>query len=239
MKHFYIVKISSFLLFFVIGAIIFMISLVCGVIHAVPASSAPSETPYVVIIDAGHGGEDGGAIGANQALEKDINLAIARYIKEELIHSGLSVEMIRETDTAVGDLSLPTVSERKRSDIQYRAEYVEQHDNCILVSIHQNFFEQSQYTGAQMFYSKTNPNSILLAESIRKSIVGTLQPENHRENKAADGIYLLEHVESPAVLVECGFISNPNEAALLCDPQYQKRMGLAISEGIIHYVMGE
>ena len=216
-----------------------MISLVCGVIHAVPASSVPSETPCVVIIDAGHGGEDGGAIGANQALEKDINLAIAQCIKEELINSGLSVEMIRETDTAVGDLSLPTVSERKRSDIQYRAEYVKQHDNCILVSIHQNFFEQSQYTGAQMFYSKTNPNSALLAESIRKSIVGTLQPENHRENKAADGIYLLEHIESPAVLVECGFISNPNEAALLCDPQYQKRMGLAISEGIIHYVMGE
>lgn len=239
MKRFFVVKISSFLLLFVVGAIIFLISLVCGVIHAVPASSAPSETSYVVIIDAGHGGEDGGAVGANQALEKDINLAIAQCVKEELINSGLSVEMIRETDTAVGDLSLPTVSERKRSDIQYRAEYVRKRENCILVSIHQNYFEQSKYTGAQMFYSKTNPNSILLAESIRKSIVETLQPENHRENKAAEGIYLLEHVESPAVLVECGFISNPNEAALLCDPQYQKHMGLAISEGIIHYVMGE
>ncbi len=239
MKRYYSVKISYFLLAFFIGAVIFSVCLVCGARHAVLVSSLPSKTPCTVIIDAGHGGEDGGAVGVNGALEKDINLAIACYVRDSLKNAGFAVEMIRETDVAVGDLSLTTVSERKRSDIQYRAEYVNERDNCILISIHQNFFEQPQYSGAQMFYSKINADSSRLAEAIRENIVESLQPENHRENKPAEGIYLLEHVDSPAVIVECGFISNPDEAALLCDSEYQENLGEAISKGIIRFAMGE
>ncbi len=239
MKRFYSFKVSYFLVFFFLSAIIFSVSILFGVRHAVLASSEPSETLLTVIIDAGHGGEDGGAVGANNALEKDINLSIAKLIQDKLEKSNVAVEMIRDTDRSVGDLSLPTVAERKRSDIHYRAEFVNTRQHCILVSIHQNFFEQSKYSGAQMFYSTANPESIRLAEAIRKCITENLQPENKRENKPSDGIYLLDHVQAPAVIVECGFLSNPDEAALLCDKEYQEKMANAISGGIIRFTDGE
>ena len=148
--------------------------------------------------------------------------------------------MVRDTDTAVGDTTLSTVAERKRSDIQYRAQLVNETENCILVSIHQNFFEQSQYSGAQMFYSPNNTRSAALAEAIHRSVVEQLQPENTRENKQAEsGIYLLNHVDVPAVIVECGFISNPEEAALLCDSAYQQKLAAAIADGVLSFCAAE
>jgi len=116
---------------------------------------------------------------------------------------------------------------------------VNSRQDSILVSIHQNFFEQSKYSGAQMFYSTATTDSIRLAEAIRKCITEDLQPENKRENKPSDGIYLLDHVQAPAVIVECGFLSNPDEAALLCDSAYQEKMADAISSGIIRFIDGE
>ena len=239
MKRFYSFKISYFLTFFFLSASIFTVSIIFGVRHAVLASSELSVTRFTVIIDAGHGGEDGGAVGANNALEKDINLSIALLVQERLEKAGTAVEMIRDTDISVGDLSLPTVAERKRSDIHYRTEFVNSRQDSILVSIHQNFFEQSKYSGAQMFYSTATPDSIRLAEAIRKCITEDLQPENKRENKPSDGIYLLDHVQAPAVIVECGFLSNPDEAALLCNSAYQEKMADAISSGIIRFIDGE
>ena len=236
MKRFYTVKISYYLLFFFLGAILFIVSAVFGVRHAVLASSLPSETRYTVIIDAGHGGEDGGAVGTTGALEKDINLSIACLVQKQLENAGVAVEMIRDTDCSVGDGSLSTVAERKRSDIHYRAEFVNERPNSILVSVHPNFFEQSQYKGAQMFYSAANPDSLQLAEAIRSCITDTLQPENKRENKASNGIYLLDHVTVPAVIVECGFLSNPDEATLLCSHDYQLGMAEEIARGIIRFM---
>ena len=172
--------------------------------------------------------------------EKALNLAIALHVQEELQHAGYPVVMVRDTDTAVGDTTLSTVAERKRSDIQYRAQLVNETENCILVSIHQNFFEQSQYSGAQMFYSPNNTRSAALAEAIRQSVVEQLQPENTRENKQAEsGIYLLNHVDVPAVIVECGFISNPEEAALLCDSAYQQKLAAAIADGVLSFCAAE
>ena len=239
MKRYYSVRVSYLLLVFFTGAAVFTVCSILGAAHAVTAANAQPESTPVIILDAGHGGEDGGAVGVNGVMEKDINLAITISVRDKLLEAGLPVQMIRETDTAVGNTSLSTVAERKRSDIQYRAETVNQSENCILVSIHQNYFEQSQYCGAQMFYSTNHTESVQLAESIRSCITAQIQPGNHRENKSAEGIYLLSHVSVPAVIVECGFLSNPEEAALLTDPAYQERMAAAIAEGIIAFCSAE
>ena len=240
MKKYYVFRFSWMLTVFFLCSAVFLLCTILGTVHAVSTASAAPETPITVVLDIGHGGEDGGAVGVNGIQEKDINLAIGLHVRDCLQEAGITVKMIRETDTAVGDTTLPTVAKRKRSDIQYRAQYVNESDRCILVSIHQNFFEQSQYSGAQMFYSGNHPDSAVLAESIRSCIVAQIQPENKRENKQADqGIYLLSHVQVPAVIVECGFLSNPEEAEKLSDKAYQKQMASAIAEGVIAFCCSE
>ena len=225
---------------FFFGALILFFCSIFGAAQAVGTAAAKAETRPTTVRDAGHGGEDGGAGGVNGVEEKALNLAIALHVQEELQHAGYPVVMVRDTDTAVGDTTLATIAERKRSDIQYRAQLVNETENCILVSIHQNFFEQSQYSGAQMFYSPNNTRSAALAEAIRQSVVEQLQPENTRENKQAEsGIYLLNHVDVPAVIVECGFISNPEEAELLCDSAYQQKLAAAIADGVLSFCAAE
>ena len=225
---------------FFFGVLVLFFCSIFGTAHAVSTAAAKAETRPTIVLDAGHGGEDGGAVGVNGVEEKALNLAIALHVQEELQHAGYPVVMVRDTDTAVGDTTLATIAERKRSDIQYRAQLVNETENCILVSIHQNFFEQSQYSGAQMFYSPNNTRSAALAEAIRQSVVEQLQPENTRENKQAEsGIYLLNHVDVPAVIVECGFISNPEEAELLCDSAHQQKLAAAIADGVLSFCAAE
>ena len=200
--------------------------------NSVTVSSKPQP---VIVIDAGHGGEDGGAC-ANGVLEKDVNLAIALQLRDMLRLSGYDVRMIREEDISVYDSSASTVREKKVSDMKNRAEIINSSQNNILVSIHQNKFEQSKYSGAQMFYSKNDPRSEKLAESIRQSVTSLLQPENNRELKADSGnVYILKKAEVPAVIVECGFLSNENEAVLLADEKKKKKMAFAIMCGIITF----
>lgn len=190
-----------------------------------------------IVLDAGHGGEDGGAVAVNGALEKDINLAIALELKRNLEINHFDVFMVRDGDVSVGDQGLGTIAERKRSDTRTRLRMVEEAGDCILISIHQNHFSESKYSGAQVFYSGNRPESAQLAEAIRSNIVDALQPENKRENKQADNnIYLLHKCQMPAVLVECGFLSNPGEAELLCTQSYQKDMAAAIYNGLIDYL---
>jgi len=194
----------------------------------------------IVIVDAGHGGEDGGAVAINGALEKDINLAIALELEKNLKQNNFDVIMIRNSDVSVGDQSLATISERKRSDTKSRLRTVEEAGECILISIHQNHFSEGKYSGAQVFYSGNRPESADLAEAIRKNIVESLQPENKRENKQADSsIYLLKNCQVPAVLVECGFLSNPDETEKLCTESYQKDMAAAIYNGLIDYLQNK
>ncbi len=194
----------------------------------------------VIVLDPGHGGEDGGASSGSGALEKDINLAIALELKKDLERNFFEVILTRDGDYAIGDLSLSTVSQRKRSDILARVQMVEESGDCILISIHQNHFTEAQYSGAQMFYSPNHPDSKALAEAIRQSVAGSLQPENHRETKEAESsIFLLSNVHVPSVLVECGFLSNPQEAAKLCDEAYQKDMAAAIYNGLIDYLQAK
>ena len=194
----------------------------------------------LILIDPGHGGEDGGATGASGESEKELNLSIALALAEELKDHGCQVLLTRDTDTALGDQNLSTVAQRKRSDLQERARVAEESGAQALVSIHQNFFEESQYSGAQMFYSPNHPDSQRLAECLRSQVVKSLRPENRRESKeAGEGIYLLEQCRIPGVLVECGFLSNPQEAGKLTDPQYQRSLAQALCRGIQEFLEGE
>ncbi len=197
--------------------------------------TASAETQPIIVIDAGHGGEDGGA-SANGVLEKDINLAIALKLRDMLKASGFEVVMTRESDVSIYDSSASTVHEKKVSDMQNRVSMINSSDKNILISIHQNKFEQSQYSGAQIFYSDNLPESAKLAEKIRLSVTGLLQPDNKRELKTdGDSIYILKNAQVPAVIVECGFLSNVEEAKKLSDEKYQTEMAFAIYCGFLDY----
>lgn len=200
------------------------------------ASNLAAQEQPIVVIDPGHGGEDGGAEGVSALLEKDINLAIAQKLEKMLSLSGFRVVMTRDQDASIGDSALDTVKERKVSDIHNRLKIIEEQGDCIFLSIHQNHFTSSQYYGTQVFYSTNDPSGQALAEAIRGRVVELLQPENTRECKpATSSIYLLWHAEVPAVLVECGFLSNESEAQRLNDPQYQEQMAFAIYTGFLDY----
>ncbi len=194
-----------------------------------------SESEFVVIIDPGHGGEDSGAV-ANSILEKDINLDISLRVRDMLRASGITVKMTRDSDLSIYDTSAGTIREKKVSDLKNRVEIANSSKNNILVSIHQNKFEDSKYSGAQMFYSTNNEKSKILAESIRQSVTGLIQQDNKRELKKGDSsIYLLNNSTVPSVIVECGFLSNAEEAKKLSDEEYKNKMAFAIYCGILEY----
>lgn len=194
-----------------------------------------SDSKIRVIIDPGHGGEDGGAQGNDGTLEKDINLSISQILKDMLIQGGFEVELIREEDISVGDNTLDTVRERKRSDLENRVEIYNSNENNVVLSIHQNKFEESKYSGTQIFYSPS-PGSEELAEYVRKAVVGLVQPDNQRQSKEADSsIYVLHNAEVPAIIIECGFLSNSQELEKLKDKEYQKQLAFAIYMGLAEY----
>ena len=200
------------------------------------ASNLAARERPAVVIDPGHGGEDGGAQGVSKMLEKDINLAIAKKLEKMLTLSGFHVIMTREEDVSIGEPALDTVKERKVSDLHNRLGLIEEQGDCIFLSIHQNHFTSSRYYGTQVFYSTNDPSSEELAEAVRGRVVSLLQPDNTRECKpATSSIYLLWHAEVPAVLVECGFITNPDEEAQLRDSGYQKKLAEAIADGLEAY----
>ena len=194
-----------------------------------------AQSKTVFVIDAGHGGEDGGA-SANGVLEKDINLAVAQKLRDMLTLSGYEVKMIRDEDISVYDSDAETVREKKVSDMNNRVHMINESTDNVLISIHQNKFEQSKYSGAQMFYSSNNAQSEKLAESIRSSVTSFLQPDNKRELKKDDGsVFILKKAEVPAVIVECGFLSNEEEAKKLSSDKYQGEMAFAIYCGILDW----
>ena len=197
------------------------------------ATAAAAEHPGTVVGDAGHGGEDGGASDKSGRPEKNVNLAIAKDLQQLLTASGYHVVMTRTTDTSVSD-PLKTIRERKVSDIHNRMKIIESQQGCIFVSIHQNQFEQSRYSGAQVFYSNNSQGSKELAESIQTRVASLLQKGNTRAVKpATSSIYLLWHAKVPAVLIECGFLSNPEEAEKLSRDEYQRQMAFAIYCGLL------
>ncbi len=190
-----------------------------------------------VIIDAGHGGEDGGTSSAGGILEKDINLSISGYLAEMLECAGYDVVMTRTTDEQIGDNTLPTIRQRKISDIRKRLLMTKTYPDALFVSIHQNHFSDSRYHGAQVFYSPKSANSKDLAEAVQNSIVNLMQRDNARQvKKIGSNIYLLYNCESTAIMAECGFLSNPSEAEKLSTADYQKKIAFSVACGIIKYL---
>lgn len=194
----------------------------------------------VIIIDAGHGGEDGGAIGADGTNEKDINLEISLKLNDILTVMGYKTQMVRTTDISIHNENSITLREKKVSDIRNRAAIMEEYENCFYVSIHQNKYEDSRIWGAQTFYSPNDEASKTLAQFIQTSIATELQPDNKRLIKeSGTSIYVLYNATKPAVMVECGFISNPNELSQLKTEEYQAKMAFSIMSGIINYNISE
>lgn len=195
------------------------------------------KTP-TIIIDPGHGGEDGGAVGVDGIYEKNINLSISQKLKNLLEASGYKIIMTRDEDKATYDIDSGTLRQKKRSDLKNRLELIKNNtnDTTIFVSIHQNKFSDSQYFGSQIFYSRNNSLSQELASYIKAAITGLIQPENTREIKPADkNIFLLHNAHIPAIIVECGFLSNDTEAHKLLDENYQNQIAFCVFCGISNY----
>lgn len=195
-----------------------------------------SEVPqyHTVIIDPGHGGVDGGATSYSGVLESKFNLDISLRLRDIMNLLGIRTVMIRTTDESVYTEG-NTISAKKLSDLKERVRIVNQTSNGILISIHQNYFTDSRYSGAQVFYADTQ-GSKQLAETIQKSLTQTLNPDNQRACKKAEHIYLLQHITSPGILVECGFLSNYQEESLLRNETYQKALSSVIAATISLYL---
>ncbi len=191
----------------------------------------------VITLDAGHGGMDGGCSTADGKVEKNINLSILLSAKDFAEFFGYSVEATRTTDKSIHDKGVTGIRNQKVSDMNNRLAIFNQYPNSVCVSIHQNTFSDPKYSGAQMFYSDKNPDSEAFASIMQQSFVSYLQPENMRETKlCGDELFLCYYCENPAIMVECGFLSNEAEASHLTDKSYQKKVAFAIFSGINQFI---
>ena len=187
-----------------------------------------------IVIDAGHGGADPGKVGVNDQLEKDINLLVAQKLKQFLQAEGIRVVMTREGDAGLYEES---ASNKKVQDMKKRLEIIEAADPLLVVSIHQNSYHEEYVNGAQVFYYTTSEKSKLLAETLQEQL-RSLDPDNKREAKGNDSYFLLKKTSKPIVIVECGFLSNREEAAKLSSPVYQEQLAWNIHMGIMKYLSG-
>lgn len=186
-----------------------------------------------IVIDVGHGGFDSGKVGVNGELEKDINLQVALKLKDTLEAKGIKVIMTRDKDQGLYDES---ASNKKAQDLQKRCELINKEKPLMAVSIHQNSYTSPQIKGAQVFYYTTSKESQELAQTVQKALIEQVDPKNHREAKANDSYYLLKKTDAVIIIVECGFLSNPEEAAKLSDEDYQQKIADAICLGIFQYL---
>ena len=204
--------------------------------EAQKAGKVQDEAKPFIVIDSGHGFFDAGKIGVSGAEEKDINLAIALKLRENLRAQGFEVRMTRENDDTLYDGVRPS---DKRDDMRKRAALMTD-KNCILaVSIHQNSFTEEKYKGAQVFYYRPSERSHRLASAIQGALIEFQDSENTRQEKANEDYYLLRKETVPTVICECGFMSNAGEEALLKSEAYQEKTAWAISIGIIRYLNEE
>lgn len=205
--------------------------------QAVPVGAEIDRSVPVIILDAGHGGIDSGCVSVNGAEEKDINLSILLKLREMLRATGFEVQVTRDTDRSIHDTGVTGLGNQKRSDMENRLKIINSYENAVFVSIHQNQFTDPKYYGAQMFYPSESSESEHLAQIMQSNFVMLLQPENKREIKPVNTeIYLLHNAECPAVMAECGFLSNENEAALLESEEYQSKVAFTIYKSLCDYL---
>ena len=191
-----------------------------------------SSNRICVVIDAGHGGIDGGAISCTGSVESQINLEIALRLNDLLHLLGIQTIMIRTTDVSVYT-SGKTIAAKKISDLKERVRIVNNTNSAILISIHQNYFSDSKYHGAQVFY---RDNDSQLAKLLQQNFLATINASGHRKAKRGEGIYLLKHIHCTAALIECGFLSNPEEERALRSPKYQKKICCVIGATLSSYI---
>lgn len=198
------------------------------------SANAPVTDRKTVVIDAGHGGVDGGATSCTGVLESQFNLEIALKLNDLMHFLGIDTVMIRDTDCSVYTQG-ETIAQKKISDLKERVRIVNSADNALLISIHQNQFSDSKYSGAQVFYAPTE-GSHAFATKLQSSLIGTLNPGSRRQIKKADGVYLMQHINCTGVLIECGFLSNPQEEYLLRDSAYQQKLCSVIACATSNYL---
>lgn len=192
------------------------------------------ERKHCIIIDAGHGGEDGGATSCTGKLESGYNLEIALRLNDLFHFLGYETKMIRTTDTSIYTKG-ETIAQKKVSDLKERVRICNERENAVLLSIHQNNFSDSRYSGAQVFYPATE-GSELLAKNLQDAFKATLNPGSNRQTQKSEGVYLMEHIQCTGVLIECGFLSNPEEEAKLRSPEYQKQLCCIIVSSVSNYL---
>lgn len=241
-------KTSSILLSFFIFTLLFcsVVSLFFLLARRTPTPDGSSEQESLppprydgptVIIDAGHGGEDGGAVGVDGVLEKDINLTIAKELFDALSARKITCVMTRTEDMLLYDRNADYEGRKKALDAKARLEIAEAQSNAIFISIHQNSYPVAKYSGFQIYYSKNNSESAALAKALELAVREKLQPDNNRASKeAGSNIYLLQKLTCPALLLECGFLSNPEECARLQDTDYRARLVEVLSDALESYV---
>ena len=204
-----------------------------GSVHVTGSGDARIKEIPVVVIDAGHGGTDPGKVGVDGSLEKDINLAIADRLKTYLQQDDVKVIMTRETDMG---LYSETDSRKKMADMKKRCEIIEESGADLVVSIHQNSYHEESVSGGQVFYYRDSSKGKALAAILQDRFDYVLVEQNRRLPKANANYYLLLHVKCPIVIVECGFLSNRREAALLNSGEYQDKLAYTIHMGIMEYL---
>ena len=187
----------------------------------------------LVVVDPGHGGEDPGKIGINDEKEKDINLEISLMLMEKLEKQGISVVMTREEDEGLYE---ENASNKKVQDLQRRVEMIHERQPDCVVSIHQNSYSDPGVKGAQVFYYEDSVEGKRLAKCLQNALIEQVDPENHRQAKGNTTYYLLKRTDAPLVICECGFLSNPEEAELLTEKEYQEKVTDAVVSGVLEYL---
>lgn len=218
-----------------------LIFLITSAAYRKDAETVPTSAhvPKTVIIDAGHGGEDGGAVGVNGTLEKDVNLDISKTLADMLKLFGYDVIMTRTEDILLYDRNADYKGHKKSLDLRARLEIAKKHPDAPFVSIHMNSFGSPKYSGLQVYYSKNAGGSRDLAECIQSGVRNALQADNDRKIKpAGSSIYLLDRAPGVAVLAECGFLSNAEECSLLSESDYRKKLSFVLSLAVSDYLDG-
>ncbi len=215
----------------------FLVLAVCARIteRALPTAADTSNKP-VIVLDAGHGGLDSGAVGTSGVLEKDINLSIVLTLRDMFEMSGFEVVLTRDEDISIYDPGVEGIREQKLNDMDNRLEIIQSYPDSIFLCIHQNNFTDPRYFGGQMFYNNNNPKNRTLAQ-IMQNKFAQLQPGNGREIKlSGNELYLLRFNKNPSLMIECGFLSNPEEEQQLSTWEYQQKVAFTIYGGVMEFL---
>jgi len=197
------------------------------------AEQIPIQREICFVIDPGHGGEDGGATSCTGIPESTLNLQISLRLNDLLALLGCDTLLIRDSDVSVYTKG-ESLAQKKASDLKERVRMVNETENAVLLSIHQNHFPDSRYSGPQVFFHESE-ESIVLANAMQSALTENLAPSSKRKIKPAQGIYLMEHIQKAGILIECGFLSNPDEEARLREAEYQKKLSAVIATAAIAY----